>query len=418
MSQPAAGQFSGIFISYRRDDSSGHAGRLFDRLSARFGVEQVFMDIDQIEPGEDFVQVIESAVGSCEVLIALIGRNWLASRDESGRRLDNPNDFVRLEIAVALVRGIPVIPVLVQGANMPRPQDLPENLLTLSRRHALELSDLRWKHDVDQLTGVLEKILTRQREARRNATQADEQRRLEAQRQQMEEQARQLEEARRESEVGARLKREAEEAEARQRRESEDRRVATAEQGELARAEQSRRNAGTAEGQPAVNTAPATKGEHASAAHSAPPLRSIVEATTQLKKKSLPKKSRRILLLGVIVLLFVVVSEVYLLLWAQRVRVGDRATNNPPATPEGSSISAIATSESQIGREMTTTTNVNVRSGPGRTYNRIGELGTGSRIRVLQVSDNWAEVEVLQVMEIPGGGEPVTRGWIGITWLR
>jgi formylglycine-generating enzyme required for sulfatase activity len=193
MSQPAAGQFSGIFISYRRDDSSGHAGRLFDRLSAHFGVEQVFMDIDQIEPGEDFVQVIESAVGSCEVLIALIGRNWLTSRDESGRRLDNPNDFVRLEIAAALVRGIPVIPVLVQGARMPRPQDLPEDLLPLSRRHALELSDLRWKHDADQLTGALEKILTRQREARRIAAQQEEKRKrleAEAQRKREEEQHR------------------------------------------------------------------------------------------------------------------------------------------------------------------------------------------------------------------------------------
>lgn len=225
MSQPVAGQFSGIFISYRRDDSSGHAGRLFDGLSARFGEEQVFMDIDQIEPGEDFVQVIESAVGSCEILIALIGRNWLASRDESGRRLDNPNDFVRLEITAALVRGIPVIPVLVQGARMPRPQDLPEDLSALSRRHALELSDLRWKHDVDQLTGVLEKRLARQREARRNAQQQqeEERQRLEAEaqsrRQEAEERERLLaqeaeERAQREREIQAAAlrKREAEEA--------------------------------------------------------------------------------------------------------------------------------------------------------------------------------------------------------------
>lgn len=228
MSQPVAGQFSGIFISYRRDDSSGHAGRLFDGLSARFGEEQVFMDIDQIEPGEDFVQVIESAVGSCEILIALIGRNWLASRDESGRRLDNPNDFVRLEITAALVRGIPVIPVLVQGARMPRPQDLPEDLSALSRRHALELSDLRWKHDVDQLTGVLEKRLARQREARRNAEQQqqeEERQRLEAEaqsRRQAEERERLLaqeaeERAQREREIQAPAlhRREAEDAERR-----------------------------------------------------------------------------------------------------------------------------------------------------------------------------------------------------------
>src|SRR5947209_11577218 len=158
----ATGQFSGIFVSYRRDDSAGHAGRLFDRLGAHFGDDQIFMDIDHIEPGEDFARVIEDAVGSCEILIALIGRSWLTSRDEAERRLDNPNDFVRLEIATALARGVRVIPVLVQGAQVPRPQDLPEDLLSLSRRNALELSDLRWKYDVDQLIGALEKVLARQ----------------------------------------------------------------------------------------------------------------------------------------------------------------------------------------------------------------------------------------------------------------
>src|SRR5437016_4343933 len=148
--QQAADQFSGIFVSYRRDDSAGYAGRLFDRLSAYFvGGDQIFMDVDHIEPGEDFARVIEEAVGSCEILIALMGRSWLTSRDETGRRLDNPNDFVRLEIAAALARGVRVIPVLVQGAQMPRPQDLPEDLLPLSRRNALELSDARWKYDVD-----------------------------------------------------------------------------------------------------------------------------------------------------------------------------------------------------------------------------------------------------------------------------
>jgi formylglycine-generating enzyme required for sulfatase activity len=157
----AANQPPGIFISYRRDDSAGHAGRLFDRLGAHFGVGQVFMDLERMEPGEDFVQVIEKAVGSCEILVALIGRSWLASRDEVGRRLENPSDFVRLEIATALARGVRVIPVLLQGAQMPRPQDLPEDLRRLSNLHALELSDLRWKYDVDQLTRALEKMLAR-----------------------------------------------------------------------------------------------------------------------------------------------------------------------------------------------------------------------------------------------------------------
>jgi hypothetical protein len=162
-SQPA----SNIFISYRRDDSAGHAGRLFDRLSAHFGDRQVFMDIDHIEPGEDFARAIEEAVGSCEILIALVGRDWLTSRDENGgRRLDNPNDFVRIEIAAALARGVRVIPLLVQGAQMPRPQELPEDLLPLSRRNALELSDARWKYDVDHLIAAMEKALAKQRGAR------------------------------------------------------------------------------------------------------------------------------------------------------------------------------------------------------------------------------------------------------------
>src|SRR6185503_17696674 len=98
MPQFAAKTFSGIFVSYRRDDSSGHAGRLSDKLVNHFGEDQIFIDIDTIQPGEDFVQVIENAVSSCEILIAVIGQRWLSSTDGVSRRLDNPNDFVRLEI--------------------------------------------------------------------------------------------------------------------------------------------------------------------------------------------------------------------------------------------------------------------------------------------------------------------------------
>jgi len=113
--------FSGIFVSYRHNDSSGHAGRLHDKLVSHFGEERIFMDIG-IEPGEDFVQVIESAVGSCEILIALIGRRWLPGPDESSRWLDDPNHWARLEITTALKRDIRVIPVLVDRATMPQPQ--------------------------------------------------------------------------------------------------------------------------------------------------------------------------------------------------------------------------------------------------------------------------------------------------------
>ena len=167
MPQPAVKQFSGIFVSYRRDDSSGHAGRLFDRLADHFGKERIFMDIDTIEPGEDFVQVIEDAVASCEILIIVIGRHWLTSPDETSRPMDNPNDFVRLEVAAALNRDIRVIPVLVQKANMPRPQDLPDDLAKLSRRNAVELSDLHWQRDVEQLVSVMERILASREEVRR-----------------------------------------------------------------------------------------------------------------------------------------------------------------------------------------------------------------------------------------------------------
>src|SRR2546421_9375892 len=99
MPQSAVKQFSGIFVCYRRDDSSGHAGRLFDKLVDHFGKDRIFMDIDTIEPGEDFVTVIENAVSSCEILIAIIGRQCLSSTGGNTGRLDNPHDFVRLEIA-------------------------------------------------------------------------------------------------------------------------------------------------------------------------------------------------------------------------------------------------------------------------------------------------------------------------------
>lgn len=160
---PSSNQkFSGIFVSYRRDDSSGHAGRLADRLVDHFGRNRIFVDIDTIEPGEDFVAVIENAVASCEILIAVIGQNWL-SPSGSGR-LDNPHDFVRLEIATALRRDIRVIPVLVQRASMPKPKDLPEDLARLTRRNAVELSDSRWQSDVDQLISVMERVLAKRAE--------------------------------------------------------------------------------------------------------------------------------------------------------------------------------------------------------------------------------------------------------------
>ena len=151
---------SRIFISYRRGTSSAHAGRLADRLSAEFGGEYVFMDVDTIEPGADFVDYIEDAVGNCDVLIALIGDEWLECRDDQGnRRLDDPEDFVRLEVGAGLERDIRVVPVLVEGAVMPRAHELPEPLQRLARRNALEVTDTRWRHDVGRLIETVHKVL-------------------------------------------------------------------------------------------------------------------------------------------------------------------------------------------------------------------------------------------------------------------
>jgi len=147
-----------VFINYRREDTAPHAGRLYDRLTAHFGEDQVFIDIDQIEPGEDFVEVINRKVGACEIAIVAIGPNWLRATDPSGkRRLDDEGDFVRMEIIAALQRKIRVIPVLVGGAQMPQKQELPEALASLSRRNAIELSETRFHPDVNRLIEAIEK---------------------------------------------------------------------------------------------------------------------------------------------------------------------------------------------------------------------------------------------------------------------
>lgn len=147
----------GIFISYRREDSAGHAGRLFDRLAEHFGRERVFMDVVGIEAGLDFVDAIDKALSSTEVMVAVIGRNWLTGKDSAGQpRLSDPKDFIRLETGTALRRGIRVVPVLVQGAPMPAASDLPEDLVLLARRQAVELSDSRWDSDVSRFVKMLE----------------------------------------------------------------------------------------------------------------------------------------------------------------------------------------------------------------------------------------------------------------------
>src|SRR5687767_11092237 len=150
----------GVFISYRREDCPGHAGRLFDRLRARFGTDSVFIDVAGIEAGVDFVEALEKAVASCDVLLAIIGREWVTSADrKGGRRLDDPRDFLRLEIFTALKRNVRVIPVLVEDAPMPSADALPDDLTPLTRRQAVELRDTRWDADVDALIALLAKLL-------------------------------------------------------------------------------------------------------------------------------------------------------------------------------------------------------------------------------------------------------------------
>jgi TIR domain len=167
MAGPIPARAGRIFISYRREETAYPAGWLYDRLADRFGKGQVFKDVDSIQLGDDFVEVIASAVGSCDVLLALIGDEWLTVTDAHGRRrLDDPDDFVRLEIEAALTRDVRVIPILVDGARMPRADELPDSLAGLVRRQALELSPARFDFDTGRLLKVLDWTLADTRTAR------------------------------------------------------------------------------------------------------------------------------------------------------------------------------------------------------------------------------------------------------------
>jgi beta-lactam-binding protein with PASTA domain len=145
-----------IFVSYRRDDTEGEAGRLFDDLVGRFGEDSVFLDVAAIEVGRDFRRAIDDSVSTCGVLLAVIGKGWVDAKNEAGdRRLDDPSDFVRLETASALKRDIPVIPVLVHGARMPRADQLPDDLKELAYRNGVELTHARWRSDLELLITAL-----------------------------------------------------------------------------------------------------------------------------------------------------------------------------------------------------------------------------------------------------------------------
>lgn len=149
-----------IFINYRKDDSSWNALALYNELQKYFSKEQIFKDFNTILPGDDFVVSIDNALRKCDVLIVVIGKSWLEMKDVTGkRRLDDPDDFVRLEISTALARNIQVIPVLFDDVPMPRPEELPDNMRTLYRRQFVEIDSKRFEDDVRKLAEAIKKVL-------------------------------------------------------------------------------------------------------------------------------------------------------------------------------------------------------------------------------------------------------------------
>jgi hypothetical protein len=151
-----------VFICYRREESAAHAGRLHDAMVARFGEDNVFMDV-ALAPGVDFVKRIQEAVAGCHVVIVVMGPRWATIEDENGgKRIADPEDFVRLEVEAGLGRpDVTLIPVLVSGARMPKREDLPPEVDTIARRNALELSEMRWRYDVGRLNETLDRLLSR-----------------------------------------------------------------------------------------------------------------------------------------------------------------------------------------------------------------------------------------------------------------
>ena len=146
-----------LFLSYRRDDTGGRAGRLFDALVTRYGHDAVFQDVNTVEPGLNFVQQVEVAIKSSDVVLVVIGPQWLSSpAPEGGRRVDRPDDFVRSELTIALDADVRVVPVLVDGATLPLARDLPDGLVPLLERQAVSIDDVSWREDVDSLIRRLE----------------------------------------------------------------------------------------------------------------------------------------------------------------------------------------------------------------------------------------------------------------------
>jgi hypothetical protein len=141
-----------LFISYRRHDSAGYSGRVHDRLQQEFGHNLLFMDVDSIPLGSNFTKVLGEEIAKCDALLAVIGPGWLDARDENGhRRLGNPDDFVRIEIGTALKRGIRVIPILLEGTQIPKADQLPDDLKELALRAGLDVRHASFNEDMERL---------------------------------------------------------------------------------------------------------------------------------------------------------------------------------------------------------------------------------------------------------------------------
>ena len=231
---------SKVFISYRRDDSAGYAQAIYRELVQHFSKDRLFMDVDTLEPGADFVRVIEEAVNECDVLLALIGKRWANVGSGSTSRLNDAEDFVRLEISTALARDIPVIPVLLDGMTMPSGETLPTSLKSLSRRNAIEISNTRFNFDVERLITTVRKILDKA-EAKRKADEEN-RRRIEEERNRVEQEQRRIEaQARQRKEERLREQQQQRtEEEAREKAQDEERRRVE-EQKNHARQEEERR---------------------------------------------------------------------------------------------------------------------------------------------------------------------------------
>jgi len=153
---------AGIFLSYRREDSRHFAGRLFDSISSALPNIRVFMDVDSIRFGEDFVDVLNEQLNSCQALLVVIGPSWLQKRGDTGKtNLDDPDDFIRIEIETAITRKIPVIPVLVDGAQMPAQNEIPETLRPLRRRQFIRIDHDNYNPVVKQLVVQLSELVNK-----------------------------------------------------------------------------------------------------------------------------------------------------------------------------------------------------------------------------------------------------------------